>query len=75
MEEAKETEPQTPMWMPVLGVGLFLAYGIWWGTRPVPVAPPQPVVAVASASVSAAPLPSAMPRGSATPPMPVPHRR
>jgi hypothetical protein len=53
--EDTEPEPQTPMWLPVLGAALFLAWGIWWGTRPVPQAPPAPAIVVsASASASVA---------------------
>jgi hypothetical protein len=62
-----DDEPQTPMWMPVLGVALFLAAGIWWATRPVPLAPaPPPVVPSASA-----PPPAALSVTVPTPPMPM----
>lgn len=49
-----EAEPQTPMWLPALGIALFLLAGIWWATRPVPEAPPAP----AAPAVSAAPAAS-----------------
>lgn len=29
-----EDEPKTPMWLPALGVALFLIVGIWFATRP-----------------------------------------
>ena len=40
--DAAQDEPQTPMWLPVLGIALFLIAGIWWATRPVPHPPPAP---------------------------------
>lgn len=53
----QEDEPQTPMWLPILGIALFLIAGIWWATRPVPT-PPQPpppsLVPAPSASAPAA---------------------
>jgi hypothetical protein len=52
-------EPQTPMWLPMLGGALFLVAGIYWATRPVYHAPqPEPVAstaAVPSAAPSAPP--------------------
>ncbi len=48
-----QDEPQSPMWLPALGIVLFLIAGIWWATRPMPQAPP-PAPAAPSAS-SAAP--------------------
>ena len=38
-----EQEPQTPMWLPALGVVLFLIAGIWWATRNGP-SPQTPVL-------------------------------
>jgi hypothetical protein len=49
-----EAEPQTPMWLPALGIALFLLAGIWWATRPVPQAPPPaPAVSAAPAAPAA----------------------
>jgi hypothetical protein len=58
------SEPETPMWLPALGVLLFAAAGVWWATRPAP--PPTTAdtaagaaaAPVASASVAAAPPPA-----------------
>jgi hypothetical protein len=38
---AENEEPKTPMWLPAVGVLLFLGIGIWWATRPVE-KPPEP---------------------------------
>jgi hypothetical protein len=51
--DAPPPEPQTPMWLPALGVALFVGAAVWWATRPAP-PPPPPVEAAASASASAA---------------------
>jgi hypothetical protein len=60
MHDAHETEeePQTPMWLPALGIALFLIAGIWWATRPVPHAPPSPPPPPAAPSASARPAAS-----------------
>lgn len=57
-----QDEPQSPMWLPALGIVLFLVAGIWWATRPVPQAPPPPPAAASATppAVSIAPPP---PRG------------
>jgi hypothetical protein len=48
-----EAEPQTPMWLPALGIALFLLAGIWWATRnAAPQAAPPAPVASASAAAS-----------------------
>jgi hypothetical protein len=47
-------EPQTPLWLPALGVVLFVAAAVLWATRPAPPAPPVDAAASASASASAA---------------------
>jgi hypothetical protein len=49
-----EAEPQTPMWLPALGIALFLIAGIWWATRNAApqAAPPSAPVASASAAAS-----------------------
>jgi hypothetical protein len=53
-EHENEAEPQTPMWLPALGIALFLLAGIWWATRPVPqAAPPAPAAAASSAAPAA----------------------
>jgi hypothetical protein len=63
------SEPETPMWLPALGVLLFAAAGVWWATRPAPPritaeaegAASAALAASASAPVAAAPAPSAAP--------------
>ena len=57
-------EPQTPLWLPALGVLLFVATAVWWATRP---APPPVVDAAAAASASAAAPASAVPAASLGP--------
>lgn len=56
-----DDEPQTPMWLPALGVALFLAVGIWWATRPEyhppPPAPAPSASAAPSGSAALAPAP------------------
>ncbi len=54
-----QDEPQTPMWLPALGVALFLAYGIWWATRPTPLPPPEPEAAASASVAASAPPPGA----------------
>ncbi len=49
-----QDEPQTPMWLPALGIALFLIAGIYWITRPVPQAPP-PAPAASTAPAASAP--------------------
>lgn len=41
-------EPKTPMWLPAVGVALFLAVGIWWATRPEDKPPPAPETTAAT---------------------------
>jgi len=44
MAQTQQTpeEPKTPMWLPALGVALFLGVGIWWANRPADPPPPAP---------------------------------
>jgi hypothetical protein len=46
---SENEEPKTPMWLPAIGVLLFLAVGIWWATRPVE-KPPEPPAAEETAA-------------------------
>ena len=35
-------EPQTPMWLPAVGVALFVSVALWWAVTPkAPPPPPQ----------------------------------
>ncbi|MGD0528398.1 MAG: hypothetical protein ABSE49_24900 [Polyangiaceae bacterium] len=58
-----QAEPQTPMWLPALGAGLFVAVGLWWAVTPsAPAITADDTAASASASVAAAaPTPPAAP--------------
>ena len=49
--EAAPGEPNSPMWLPVLGAALFACVGIWWLTGSD--APAAENVAITSASASA----------------------
>lgn len=49
-------EPQTPMWLPAVGVALFVSVALWWAVTPK--APPPPVREMPAASASA-PAPQA----------------
>ncbi len=51
--DAAQDEPQTPMWLPILGIALFLIVGIYWATRPVPRPPPAPAAPPASVAPAA----------------------
>ena len=64
--DAHEDEPQTPMWLPALGVALFLAYGIWWATRPSPLPPPEPAPAASASVAASASAPAAPPQNAPT---------
>lgn len=57
-----EDEPKTPMWLPALGVALFLIVGIWFATRPAEAsaddakkgeAEPAPTASAAPAAIQA----------------------
>ncbi|MEO9233386.1 MAG: hypothetical protein ABI421_08645 [Polyangiaceae bacterium] len=61
-DHAQLPEPKTPMWLPALGLALFLLVGVFWATRPAPYVPPPPApVASAAATGSAAPAAPAPP--------------
>jgi hypothetical protein len=65
-----QAEPQTPMWLPALGAGLFVAVGLWWAVTPssAPTAADD-TVASASASVAAAAPPAAPPAATIAQPL------
>jgi len=58
-----EDEPQTPLWLPVLGAALFVTVGLWWA-----VTPAAPAIASDQAPSASAPVAVA----AATPPPPQP---
>jgi hypothetical protein len=66
--DAQEEEPQTPMWLPALGVALFLVAGIWWATRAVPQPAPPPAAPSASAPVAVSVTPPVTPPPPSQPP-------
>jgi len=58
-DHAPLEEPKTPMWLPALGVALFLLAGVWWATRPAPVIAQPTTTAAALDAGAPAPAPSA----------------
>ena len=59
-----DDEPKTPMWLPVLGLALFLVFGLAWALRSVAPGPSAKETA-ASASASASSTAHAAPSASA----------
>ena len=63
ISELPPDEPRTPLWMPALGIGLFVVVGGWWtlgGDETEPDTPPTPT-ATAAAAATPAPRPPAAP--------------
>ena len=57
-------EPHTPMWLPALGVALFVSVALWWAVTPKAAPPPasdSETVAAAAASGAASAAPQARP--------------
>jgi ABC-type Zn2+ transport system substrate-binding protein/surface adhesin len=47
-------EPDSPAWLPVVGIAFFVALGIWYGLRPSD--PPPDAAAAAAPASEAAPV-------------------
>lgn len=70
--ELSPGEPESPLWLPVLGLAFFAAVGVWWSLGDDEASAAGASGATASAAASVAPptparRPAAAPRGTARP--------